>query len=186
MDQNVFDKLIQEQIDTSMSVLVAKGKAYAPGRDKLHNFRIAAELDSSTLEQALGGMMKKHTVKLYDMIHYSGDVEFSPEEWEEVITDHVNYLLILSVMVRYASGIPLLPEDAPDHTRLKEEPFPDTHVPMGPSKSSSEFLASTSADLGTAIRQALADGTVDPSMRNFFSYLENALHTVVATNPKDR
>ena len=66
---------------------------------------MAAELSGKSPEECLGGMMVKHTVSIYDMLSSSSD--YSSEMWEEKITDHINYLLILKAMlddVRRAFG----------------------------------------------------------------------------------
>ena len=78
-------------------VLVKKAEEYATA-DRLHNFRVAAELEDVTMPQALAGMMAKHTTSIYDMCR-SGK-KYSLTLWEEKITDHLNYLLLLNAVVR--------------------------------------------------------------------------------------
>lgn len=99
MKVEVFEKLFEEQIERSRKVLVEKAKEYATG-DRLHNFRIAAALEDQTLPQALAGMMAKHTISVYDMCR-SGEA-YPIELWQEKITDHINYLLLLNAVVREA------------------------------------------------------------------------------------
>ncbi len=69
--------------------------------DRLHNFKVAAELQNCTPMTALAGMMAKHTVSVYDLIQrQENGADVSPEMWDEKIGDHINYLILLSAMVR--------------------------------------------------------------------------------------
>lgn len=97
MTTEVFNMLFEEQIERSRNVLCAKAKEYATA-DRLHNFKVAAALEGKTAAQALAGMMAKHTVSVYDMCE-SGE-EYHIELWQEKITDHINYLLLLNAIVR--------------------------------------------------------------------------------------
>lgn len=97
MTAEKFDQLFDEQIERSRRVLCAKAKEYATF-DRLHNFKVAAALMDKSTEKALSGMMAKHTISVYDMCE-SGDA-YPIELWEEKITDHINYLLLLNAVVR--------------------------------------------------------------------------------------
>lgn len=92
-----FNQLFAEQVERSERVLVHKAKEYAT-EDRLHNFKVAAALEGCTPEKALAGMMAKHTISIYDMCE-SGK-RYPIELWEEKITDHINYLLLLNAIVR--------------------------------------------------------------------------------------
>lgn len=97
MTATEFERIFEEQVERSRIVLVNKADEYAT-EDRLHNFKVAAALEGKTPEQALAGMMAKHTVSVYDMAE-SG--QFYPIElWQEKITDHINYLLLLNAIVR--------------------------------------------------------------------------------------
>ena len=96
MDTNSFNDILEEQIDTCRNMLIGKAKEYATN-DRLHNFKVAADLQKITTRQALAGMMAKHTVSIYDMCH--DDASFDMEIWDEKITDHLNYLLLLKAVV---------------------------------------------------------------------------------------
>lgn len=91
-----FNKVLNEQIERSTDVLVSKAKEYAT-EDRLHNFKVAAALQGCSARQALAGMMAKHTVSVYDMCMDSSD--YSISLWNEKITDHINYLLLLRAVV---------------------------------------------------------------------------------------
>ena len=118
MKHEVFEQIVKRQMDLCETVLLNKAEEYAT-EDRLHNFKIAAELSGISLKQALGGMMAKHTVSIYDMC-WSED-EFSPEKWDEKITDHLNYLFILKAVLVEES-------QEPKKTTLKSSTHPDVNV----------------------------------------------------------
>jgi hypothetical protein len=96
MDSNTFMTVVELQFDTCKAVLAKKRAQYAPGIDRLSNFRKAGHLQNETPIKALHGMMTKHTVGLADLVetHEAGDpTDFA--DWLEYITDKINYLLLL-------------------------------------------------------------------------------------------
>ena len=97
MTATEFERIIEEHVERSRIVLVNKASEYAT-EDRLHNFKVAAALEGKTPEQALAGMMAKHTVSVYDMAE-SGQA-YPMELWQEKITDHINYLFLLNAIVR--------------------------------------------------------------------------------------
>lgn len=97
MTATEFERIFEEQVEQSRIVLVNKAGEYAT-EDRLHNFKVAAALEGKTPEQALAGMMAKHTVSVYDMAE-SG-LAYPIELWQEKITDHINYLFLLNAIVR--------------------------------------------------------------------------------------
>ena len=97
-----FNAIIEKQQERCMDVLVNKAKEYAT-EDRLHNFKVAAELQRTTPINALAGMLAKHTVSIYDMCR--SDQTYPKEMWDEKITDHINYLLLLKALtVEEAEG----------------------------------------------------------------------------------
>lgn len=92
-----FNEVIQDQITLSKRLLITKSQEYSDDGDRLHNFRVAASMQGVDMKQALGGMMAKHTVSIYDMIGDEND--FVMDVWEEKITDHINYLLLLKAVL---------------------------------------------------------------------------------------
>lgn len=97
MDGEQLAEIISAQFNVCADVLVEKGKHYALDHDKLHNFRVAADVQGLTLQKALAGMMAKHTVSLYDMCW--SDASFEITQWEEKITDHICYLVLLHAII---------------------------------------------------------------------------------------
>lgn len=100
MDTNKFNETVETQIKRCTDVLIKKADEYAT-EDRLHNFKVAAVLQNCTVEQALNGMQAKHTVSVYDMVN-SGE-EYPIDMWNEKITDHINYLLLLRAVVEERS-----------------------------------------------------------------------------------
>ena len=92
MKTNMFNEVIENQIKMCRDLLIIKGAEYAT-EDRLHNFKTAARMQECTIQQALAGMMAKHTVSIYDMCNSNKD--YTMEYWDEKITDHINYLLLL-------------------------------------------------------------------------------------------
>lgn len=91
-----FNRIITAMLDHCTDTLIDKAKEYATD-DRLHNFKQAAHLQKVTPVQALGGMMAKHTISVYDMIA-TGET-YPLELWDEKIGDSINYLLLLRAMV---------------------------------------------------------------------------------------
>lgn len=96
MDSETFTRVFSEQVRVSEDILVDKSRDYAT-EDQLHNFKVAAALKGETPQQALAGMMAKHTVSIYDMCR--SNEKFDLDKWNEKITDHINYLILLKAIV---------------------------------------------------------------------------------------
>lgn len=96
MNYQDFVKVFDEQLKLCRKVLITKSAEYST-EDKLHNFKIAGPLQSCTSEQALGGMLAKHVVSIFDMIRKGSD--FPMEVWDEKLTDAINYLILLKALV---------------------------------------------------------------------------------------
>lgn len=90
-----FNHIVKDLLNECEDTLLHKAAEYAT-EDRLHNFRVAAELQGVSMQEALAGMMAKHTVSIYDLCN--GD--FTPDRglWDEKLTDHINYLLLLKAV----------------------------------------------------------------------------------------
>lgn len=103
MIQKEFNDVIISQTERCKSILVSKGTEYAPkatkgsNADRLAHFKKAAVVMNSTPKAALMGMLSKHLVSVSDMC--TDDKVYPKEQWEEKITDSINYLLILRALV---------------------------------------------------------------------------------------
>lgn len=98
MNRETYEKIVETQLQKCEDVLLMKSREYATDDDMLHNFNVAAELKGETPQQALAGFMAKHTVSVYDMCQ-APDGKFTMEKWDEKITDHINYLILLKAVV---------------------------------------------------------------------------------------
>lgn len=64
-----FVPILHRRLVKTRETLAAKAVEYADTNDRLHNFRVAARVDNTTMEKALKkGMMLKHEVSVSDMI----------------------------------------------------------------------------------------------------------------------
>jgi hypothetical protein len=82
-----------------MNTLTKKSDEYAT-EDRLHNFKVAAEIQNCTPIKALGGMMCKHTVSVYDLINdHEAGKDIPMDLWREKIGDSINYLLLLKALI---------------------------------------------------------------------------------------
>ena len=91
-----FNKLLRERVDKIFLTLDSKGVEYATDADRLHNFKVAAQIDGETPAQALWGMFKKHLVSLKDM--KDGVTPLSKELIDEKCGDTVNYVILLEAI----------------------------------------------------------------------------------------
>ena len=94
-----FVSILNERLNKCVDVLGVKANEYAT-EDRLHNFKVAAELQNCTPITALAGMMSKHTVSVYDLIQRQEQGYIVTREmWEKKIGDSINYLILLSALV---------------------------------------------------------------------------------------
>jgi hypothetical protein len=122
MDNVQFNDVFRRQMLHCKALLVHKGREYVPGvapvgatgddtRDRLIQFKLAAHLQNETPEEALAGMMAKHTTSIYSMVMETGQGVHHPlETWAEKVTDHINYLVLLMALVTERFGNPDNPE----------------------------------------------------------------------------
>lgn len=97
MNQEQFEASVRKRMDACYGILNAKAHEYALDEDRLHNFTVAGDLQGVTPRQALGGMLAKHIVSIYDMINE--DKLGLMHVWDEKLGDAINYLLLLNAMV---------------------------------------------------------------------------------------
>lgn len=98
MKNDDFNKIVEEQILLCKNLLISKGKEYNEKKsDRLQLFKVASILEESNPEQALIGMMIKHTISICQMTNNPNN--YSIEKWEEKITDHINYLILLKALI---------------------------------------------------------------------------------------
>ena len=99
MTREKFEEVTGRRLQDCIEVLCKKANEYAT-TDRLHNFKVAGELQNCTPIKALGGMMSKHTVSVYDLINdYESGKEIPTSLWNEKIGDSINYLLLLTALI---------------------------------------------------------------------------------------
>lgn len=96
MNGEEFKRISNMQIEKCFKTLDSKASEYSVEHDRLHNFKIAAELQQCDPKKALSGMMAKHIVSIYDMCTSEGI--YPSELWDEKINDTINYLLLLKAL----------------------------------------------------------------------------------------
>jgi len=128
MEREVFNHLVEEQIDRCRNTLIKKGEEYGGEletndrfiQDCLHNFRVMAELGGVSLEQACSGFLGKHIVSIYDMCRNTSKGQvYSLDVWNEKLGDAINYLLILSAIVRKNATEYIFYADEKPHLKYK-------------------------------------------------------------------
>ncbi len=100
MKYDRFNEVLETTIKKCIDTLSVKSNEHAT-EDRLHNFKVAAEIQNCTPITALAGMMAKHTVSVYDLIKkQENGFVVSREMWDEKIGDSINYLILLSALVQ--------------------------------------------------------------------------------------
>jgi hypothetical protein len=100
MTNEIFNEVTAERVRMCIDVMCKKSDEYATDNDKLHNFKVAASLQGCSDIKALGGMMCKHTVSIYDLINdFENGKNIPLDLWNEKIGDSINYLLLLNALV---------------------------------------------------------------------------------------
>lgn len=114
MNNEKFNKVLDERIEKTKSVLRCKANEYASDQDRLHNFNVAAKLNSGgniTPEEACFGMLRKHIVSVMDMVQKSAVGVYPTKEMrDEKIGDTINYLILLEAIF-IENGPPDQPAD---------------------------------------------------------------------------
>lgn len=100
MNTTQFDMIIEHRLQQTKETLTCKADEYAHG-DRLSNFHAAAHLLKSTPEKALGGLVVKHIVALYDFIDECEQGQCRDYAyWDEKIGDIIAYLCLLDAMIQ--------------------------------------------------------------------------------------
>lgn len=97
-----FNDIVAKQLSKTADLLTQKGNEYAPDVDRLAAFKQAADLQQCTVPEALGGMLAKHIVSIYQMLPDA--YLYTNEKWDEKINDAINYLLLLKACIAEEEG----------------------------------------------------------------------------------
>lgn len=97
MSPEVFEAIIERRIGLIRSVLAAKGREYAPGADRLNNFRRQSEMERKPMADIARTLMGKQITSIQDMIDSRAD--YPQAVWDEKIGDVVNYCILIEAIV---------------------------------------------------------------------------------------
>jgi len=95
MTPQEFDVIVTKRIENIKKVLASKGQEYGSA-DRLYNFKRAAEIERSTPQKALCGMLMKHLVSVLDLIE--GKLDTTEDMVNEKVGDMINYLILLEAI----------------------------------------------------------------------------------------
>lgn len=98
ISDDTFDNLIERRLEKIRFTLTKKAQEYATSNDRFHNFKVAAQIENTTPEKALKGMMVKHEVSVKDLIEGRGDI--TAALIDEKIGDNINYLILLEGLLK--------------------------------------------------------------------------------------
>ena len=100
MNQNTFNDLLEQRLESIKKTLYDKGKEYSRGFNVFHNFIQAGKKLNCSKEKALMGMMTKHLVSIDDLVNTAESDDIIKEETvREKIGDTINYLILLEAML---------------------------------------------------------------------------------------
>ncbi len=106
MTVDKFNELLNYIVEERVKkVMCSKSTEYTRGNDKLYNFKRSAEVDGITSVEALRGMDLKHRTSISDMLDDLNKGKTFPRElWEEKLTDHINYMILLWALLSEVEG----------------------------------------------------------------------------------
>jgi len=92
-----FEVLLDDFLIKVKKTLSNKSKEYSYNKDKLHNFRIASNLNQESLKKSLWGMATKHLVSIMDIVN--DRIKPDKNILSEKCLDMVNYIILLYAIV---------------------------------------------------------------------------------------
>lgn len=100
MTNEAFELIVDKQLKLCKDTLIIKGNEYAPDKyDRFAGFVRGANVMDTTPMKCLLGYFTKHLVSIQDMIKQDAQGRtHSTAEWDEKITDAINYLILLKAM----------------------------------------------------------------------------------------
>lgn len=100
MNSTDFTEIVLKQFERCHELLNLKESEYSEGKDRLDQFKKGAAFRGKHSYDVLAGMMLKHTTSIYDLINKESEgFPVGIGMWEEKITDHINYLLLLLALI---------------------------------------------------------------------------------------
>jgi hypothetical protein len=96
MTKDELDRIVARRLDSISYTLTTKNAGYGFGGDVLHNFKTAARIRGTTMENALCGMLLKHLASVLDLV--DGRLPATQANVDEKIGDTVNYMVLLEAV----------------------------------------------------------------------------------------
>lgn len=97
MRHDDFQKLVLDFQEYQRNTMLKKNHEYAPGDDKLANFKKAAKMTGKTPEECLWMFCAKHLVSVQDIVN--GEAGYTPEILREKAGDISCYLILLEALM---------------------------------------------------------------------------------------
>ena len=97
MDQETFDKVVNQAISRSITLLNKKGKEYTSDDDRLRQFKKTAIMESKLPTETLFTMADKHISSIADMVNHPRD--FTIVYWQSKVDDLRNYTFLLDALI---------------------------------------------------------------------------------------
>jgi hypothetical protein len=101
MNQETFNFHLSARLRLIEATLGSKGVEYSTGGDRLKNFRTGAMEQRTIPEDYLAGLVTKQKISVWDYIEelvVGKDVR-SLELWQEKLTDVINYMILLEMLI---------------------------------------------------------------------------------------
>ena len=93
MTHEQFEILLEATQKEDREILSSKNAEYAPGDDKLANFKKSARSLGVTPEQCLWYFCQKHLTSIQDIVN--GEAGYTPERLKEKAGDARRYMILL-------------------------------------------------------------------------------------------
>lgn len=97
MQNEEFNKIVEEVTESIKKVLVSKAKEYAHG-DRLYNFKRASKITNKSTIECAKGMWMKHLVSILDIL--DGKLENTREMVNEKFIDSINYHILMMAILQ--------------------------------------------------------------------------------------
>lgn len=104
MEHSRFGEILDAQLQRIRDILEVKQDEYGT-EDYLHNIRAAALLEGASMPQSVVTKMSKHTVSIFTMV--KGGKPHLVDKWDEKITDHIVWLILLKAALIEGAENPL-------------------------------------------------------------------------------
>lgn len=98
MNHDYFAEFLEDIVHHMRETMLSKNHEYAPGNDKLANFKSGAKALGVTPEQCLWFYTMKHIISIQDIVN--GDAGYTPEKLREKAGDLRCYSVLLEALMK--------------------------------------------------------------------------------------